>query len=142
MSEEAEIQRVLSIYSEGASRSDWPQVMDTFAQDCSWGVPAFSLLCEGKEDVLAGLRSFADQMDYIVQAHSPATVTIDGDTATARSVIRECGKYKGRDEALEVLGIYADRLIRTERGWKFAERSFILQGMHTFAIQPPAPPPA
>jgi hypothetical protein len=61
---------------------------------------------------------------------------VEGDTATARSVIRECGKFSGRDEALEVLGLYADVLVRTADGWKFAERVFEIRGMHSFPLSP------
>jgi hypothetical protein len=63
---------------------------------------------------------------------------IKGDTATARSVIRECGKYAGRNEGLEVLGFYADKLLRTPDGWKFIHRVFELRGMHNFPLSPPA----
>lgn len=137
--DELAIQRVMGIYSEAASRGDLETAVSTFTEDGTWGVPAFNLVCAGREAVLAGLRSFSDPMDYIVQAHCPAIVTVDGENATARSVIRECGKYKGRDEGLEVLGIYVDTLVRTADGWKFTDRSFDLQGIHTFALQrPPA----
>jgi hypothetical protein len=78
-------------------------------------------------------------MDFIVQLNNPALIEIKGDTATARSVIRECGKYAGRNEALEVLGFYADKLLRTSDGWKFTHRVFELRGMHNFPLSPPAP---
>lgn len=136
MTDEYAIQRVLNLYSEGASRADWEQVMDTFTPEGTWGVPAFNLVCEGREAVLAGLKSFTDAMAYIVQINAPALITVTGDTATARAPIRECGKYADRDEALEVLGIYADKLVRTAAGWKFTERCFELLGMHNFPLTP------
>jgi hypothetical protein len=81
---------------------------------------------------------FAGPMDYIVQLNAPALIKLDGNSATARSVIRECGKYAGRDVALEVLGFYADRLVRSPETWKFAHRIFELRGMHTFPLLPAA----
>jgi hypothetical protein len=136
MTDEPAIQRVLNRYTEGSCRTDWDQVIDTFTPEGTWGVPAFGLVCEGKDAVLAGLKSFVEPMAYLVQINAPALITITGDTATARSPIRESGKYADRDEALEVLGIYADKLVRTPEGWKFTERCFELLGLHTFPVNP------
>jgi hypothetical protein len=52
----------------------------------------------------------------------------------ARSVIRKCGKFADRDEALEVVGFYNDELVRTAEGWKFTRRAFKAAGMHTFPL--------
>lgn len=70
--------------------------------------------------------------------NSKALIKIDGDKATVRSVIRECGKFSGRNEGLEVLGLYADDLVRTANGWKFRRRCFELRGMHSFPLSPAA----
>lgn len=51
-------------------------------------------------------------------------IDVTGDEATARSGIREGGKYKGKAESVEYLGIYADTLVRTAEGWKFTRRVF------------------
>jgi hypothetical protein len=75
-------------------------------------------------------------MDYIVQLNAPALIDIKEGTATARSVIRECGKFVGRDEALEVLGFYADTLVRAPAGWRFSRRVFEVRGMHRFSLAP------
>ena len=72
--------------------------------------------------------------DYFVQLNTPAVISLDGQRATAQSTIRECGKYKGRNEALEVLGSYIDELVLTADGWRFALRSFHSYGLHTFAL--------
>lgn len=84
------------------------------------------------------MASFVGQMAYFVQINSPAIITVDGDKATARSGIRECGKFSDRDEALEVLGRYEDELVRTATGWKFTRRAFYAAGKHLFALLPEA----
>ncbi|MGB8365810.1 MAG: nuclear transport factor 2 family protein [Rhizomicrobium sp.] len=138
MIDEFSIQQTLNCYSEGASRADWDQVVSTFMPDSVWEIPSLSAKFEGHKAIRDGLVAFTAPMDYIVQLNTPAIMKVDGDTATARSVIRECGKYSGRDEALEVLGFYADRLVRTPDGWKFTRRTFEVRGMHSFPLQPPA----
>jgi ketosteroid isomerase-like protein len=138
MSEEFSIQQTISRYAEGASRADWDQVLSTYLPNGVWEIASFGAKFEGHQAIQAALRQCSDPMDYIVQINGPALMQIKGDTATARSVIRECGKYAGRDEGLEVLGFYADRLLRTPDGWKFAHRVFELRGMHSFRLSPPA----
>ncbi len=138
MSEEFSIQQTISRYAEGASRADWDQVLSTYMPDGIWEITSFGAKFAGRQAIQDALRQFSDPMDYIVQINGPALMQIKGDTATARSVIRESGKYAGRNEALEVLGFYADKLVRTSDGWKFTHRIFELRGMHSFALSPPA----
>jgi ketosteroid isomerase-like protein len=137
--EDLSIQQTISRYAEGASRADWGQVLSTYTPDGVWEIASFGAKFEGHEAIRAALRQFSDPMDYIVQINGPGLIDITGGTATARSVIRECGKYAGRNEGLEVLGFYADNLIRTTDGWKFTRRVFELRGMHNFPLSPPAP---
>ncbi len=134
------IQRTINTYSEGASRGDWDQVMSTFIPEGVWEVPVHGARFAGADEVRGGLIFFSAPMAYIVQTNSPALISVDGDKATARSVIRECGKFADRDEALEILGTYQDELVRTPDGWKFARRVFLLAGMHSFPLLPAAAP--
>ncbi len=136
MTEEFSIQQTINRYSEGASRADWDQVLSTYAPDGVWEIPHFAAKFEGHGAIREALKHFCDPMDYIVQLNAPALIEIKEGTATARSVIRECGKFAGRDEALEVLGFYADTLIRTPAGWRFSRRVFEVRGMHRFPLAP------
>jgi hypothetical protein len=139
MTEQAAIQQTLNRYSVAASRAEWEQVLATYLPDGVWEVPGLGVRFAGREAIHGGLLHFSGPMDYILQLNSPAVIQFEGDVARAHSVIRECGKFRGRDEALEVLGLYADRLVRTDEGWKFAERVFEIRGMHSFPLSPPSP---
>lgn len=134
MSDEAAIQRIIHLYTDGCNRQDWPQVMSTFADDGVWDAAGNQI--QGHAEIQAAMAGFLTMMDYFTQVASASIIEIAGDTATARTTIRECGKFKGRDEALEVLGYYADDLIRTDTGWKFTRRKFNSYGLHRFALLP------
>jgi hypothetical protein len=136
MHDEFAIQQTLNTYSEGASRGDWPQVLSTFTADASWEIPGLKARYQNHAVIQQVMSAFVGQMAYFVQVASPAVIAITGDKATARSIIRECGKFADRDEALEVLGRYEDELIRTPQGWKFTRRVFHALGKHTFALLP------
>jgi len=136
MIEELSIQQTLNRYSESASRADWEQVLSTYVPDGVWEIPYLGAKFEGHDAIRDALRHFGGPMDYIVQINAPALIDVNEDTATARSVIRECGKFMGQNEALEVLGFYADTLLRTPAGWKFTHRVFEVRGMHRFPLVP------
>lgn len=134
MIDEIAIQQTMNRYSEGASRADWEQVMSTFTPDGVWEIPAFKARYQDHAVIQKVMADFLEPMAWFVQINSPAVITVDGDKATARSVIRECGRFRDRDEALEVFGRYEDELVRTSEGWKFSRRSFHAAGKHTYAL--------
>jgi len=136
MSAEVEIQQTLNRYTEGASRGDWQQVLSTFTADATWEIPAIGACYQDHAVIRQVMAAFVGQMKYFVQINSPAMITVDGDKATARSIIRECGKFSDRDEALEIFGCYSDELIRTPEGWRFTRRVFNALGQHRFKLLP------
>jgi ketosteroid isomerase-like protein len=140
MSDEVAIQQTINRYSEGCSRADWPQVMATFLPDGLWEVPSQGARFEGHAAVQAAMAAFTAQTEYWVQINAPAVISVTGDKATARSVIRECGRMIGQDHLLEALGFYHDDLVRTADGWKFARRTFHAAAMHSLALVQTRPP--
>ena len=138
MHDEIAIQQTINRYSVAASQGDWDAVIATFTPDGVWEVPVHKVRFVGPEEIRSGLIRFSSPMDYIVQLNSPSVITVDGDAATAECVIREGGKLSGADAALEIMGRYKDRLVRTPQGWRFALRLFELAGMHSFPLQPAA----
>ena len=138
MSDHFAIQQVLNTYSMTASLGQTAEMAATYIPDGVWEVPDIGLKCEGRAAIQAAGEGVTATIEYFVQLNSPAIIVVDGDKATARSIIRECGKYAGKQVALEVLGMYDDELVRTADGWLFAIRKFTVKGMHDFAIAPPS----
>lgn len=134
MEEEWAIQKLLTTYSVSASRGDWDAAVTTYLPDGVWAIPHLAMRLDGHAAIRGALTGFFAEMDYVVQLASPALITITGDTATARSNIREAGKSRGHSEGFEFFGQYADRLVRTTKGWRFAERVFEHLGTHYFPL--------
>ncbi len=139
MSDEIAIQQTLNRYSEAASRADWHQVLSTFTVDATWEIADSGARYQDHSVIQRVMAAFVGQMAYFVQINSPAIITVEGDEAVASSLIRECGKFADRDEALEVFGRYADELVRTAQGWKFTRRVFHALGHHRFTVLPDRP---
>jgi ketosteroid isomerase-like protein len=137
MVEVLSIQNTLNRYSEGVSRGDWDQAVATYRQDAVWEVSGTELKFHGTAEIRQGLQSLSEPFAYLVQINAPAVISIVGDQATARSVIREGGKYKHSDEAMEGYGWYEDSLTRTADGWRFIKRIYHIRGMHRVPILGP-----
>jgi hypothetical protein len=138
MSDELAIQQTLNAYSVAASLGNLEDMVATFTPEGVWEIPGIGARFEGREAILAGAGAITGAIEYMLQVNSPAVIKVDGDTATAQCVIRESGKYVGRQLSLEVLGLYTDRLVRTAEGWRFAQRTFTVRGMHDYPVAPPS----
>jgi ketosteroid isomerase-like protein len=134
MQDELAIQRLINTYSHYGSIGDWDRTLETYAPDGTWAIPHFDMRFEGHAAIRQALADFFATMDYVVQLNAPALIEVDGDRATARSNISECGKVAGKDEGFQYLGFYADTLVRTASGWKFAERVFEGLGSSLFPL--------
>lgn len=132
MSDRDDIQDVITLYSIGCSKRDWGMVTGLFTEDGEWCAAGATL--KGRAALGAAMSGFLVKMAYFVQMNSPAVIRVDGDTATAESTIREMGKFIDRDEAFECLGWYADELVRTSEGWKFARKTFTTAGTHLVTL--------
>ncbi len=136
MLDKLEIQETISLYHEGGSTTDWDQVMATFLPDGIWEVPALRILAEGQAAIRSAMTSLMEPIEYLVQINSPAIITVDGDSAAARSLIRECAKFRGQPGVIDVVGQFNDELQRTADGWRFAHRTFTIFGTHLSAETP------
>src|SRR5262249_30128680 len=126
MLEKVEIQETISRYHEGASTYDWEQIVATFLPDAVWEGPALGLRCEGNAEVRETMPAWCEPIEYLVQINAPAIIDLDGDRASARSLIRECAKLREGGVLMDVVGQFNDVLERTADGWKFAHRTFTI----------------
>jgi ketosteroid isomerase-like protein len=122
------IQQTINTYSLSASRRDWGRAIATFMPDAIWEVEGLGLRMKGHEEMRPGFPHAVSAAEFLVQLNAPAVITINGDTATAESVIREAGKVKTTGEWFDVLGTYNDSLVRTPQGWRFTHRLFKMIG--------------
>jgi hypothetical protein len=131
MIDKVEIQETISLYHEGASKADYDQMMTTFLPEGIWEVPAMKLRSQGIDDIRSTMTELMAPIEYLTQINAPAIIAVDGDTASARSLIRECAKFRDRPGLMDVVGQFNDVLRRTPDGWKFAHRTFTILGTQT-----------
>lgn len=136
MIDEVAIQQTISRYNEAASTRDWEGAVATYIPDGVWESAGSGHRFQGPAAIRDALIGFTSALEYVVQVNAPAVISVDGDSAAARSAVRESGKLAGRDEGIEAFGIYIDRLVRTTEGWRFAQRTFELKWLHRVPILP------
>jgi hypothetical protein len=133
-----DIQMLISLYSEAGALRDWESLVSTFTRDGAWKLAGTDISLDGHAALRAGFPQFVAHMDYLLSINAPAIIAVDGDKATARSLIREAGKVKDADTWMELFGRYEDKLVRTKDGWRFALRTFTSFSSTHLAVVPAA----
>jgi hypothetical protein len=77
---------------------------------------------DSKEAIAALLESLFKIERYFMQMTHSGVITLAGDSATARFVIREHGR--GDTTYYDNLGVYNDVLVREPGGWRFLKRHY------------------
>ena len=125
MSDRLEIQDLLARYSHAIDGREWDALDDVFTPDAHIDYTAAGgaagLYPEIKEWLASVLPAFA------VTQHLAATTRLDlhGDTADARTILFNpmvSRDERGEEHVLFVGLWYRDRLVRTDVGWRIAER--------------------
>ena len=84
--------------------------------------PPLPSRAEGVENIVAMLRRLLDTQRYFMQMTHSGVVTLNGERATARFVVREHGR--GNTSYYDNLAVYEDSVVRESGGWRFAKRDY------------------
>ncbi|MEL1249796.1 nuclear transport factor 2 family protein [Aurantiacibacter gilvus] len=120
------IQRVITDYSAHLDARDYDGYVGLFTEDGVWANG--NTRREGQDEIremLTGL--FGEVPDDFVNTSSFHQISnfeidVEGDTASAKSRFIFVMRGEGGAPTNELSGQYHDRLVRTEDGWKIAER--------------------
>ncbi|MEC7916546.1 MAG: nuclear transport factor 2 family protein [Actinomycetota bacterium] len=124
-----EIRQLLARYNFAVDFGHIDKWVDTFTPDGTFscvGLPDGAPL-GGKHQGQDALRSYAESHFEINQGrarHWNWNLVIDGegDTATMQCYLNAFSAGQGDSAQFRATGVYRDRLLRTDEGWKFAER--------------------
>lgn len=114
---ERAIERLILDYAAQNDAADWDAVAGMIAEDGRVSRPvAPDDFTQGRDAILAAFKARPPRTTrHIV---SNIRVNVHGDSASATSQIM---LFTGPDMA-PLVGSYADRLVKTPEGWRFAER--------------------
>jgi 3-phenylpropionate/cinnamic acid dioxygenase small subunit len=120
-----EIDDVLCRYAYALDDRDWEAMRnEVFTADAVVSFPEMEPLV-GVEAIVGLISGMVASLDATQHLVATATARVDGDTATARSYVRAHHYRAGSAEGEEfvAVGTYEDALVRTEAGWRIAERT-------------------
>jgi ketosteroid isomerase-like protein len=126
---EADCEKLIKRYVNLNDAQDWEAVAALYTEDARFARPSRpGEFIEGRPAILASFTARPPR----AQRHVTANIVVeaeDADHARAFSVIvlymgdvPEDGGLPAMDAKSPLVGTFADRLVRTEQGWRFAER--------------------
>ncbi|MET1047902.1 MAG: nuclear transport factor 2 family protein [Hyphomicrobium sp.] len=122
--DEAAIFRLAAHFSDVINERDVEAFVRLWANEGTvWQIGApFPATAEGKDSIKVLLESLFKIERYFMQMTHTGVVTLDGNRATARFVMREHGRGDG--SYYDNLAVYNDELAREEEGWRFVKRVY------------------
>ena len=125
---EADCERLIKRYVNLNDAQDWPAVAALYTEDAVFRRPSGGDAIEGREAILASFLARPPR----VQRHVIANVVVDVEDETHARAFCAILLYQGdpapAGELPEMsansplVGTFTDKLVRTEEGWRFAER--------------------
>jgi uncharacterized protein (TIGR02246 family) len=115
------LRELLDRYSDAVNRLDAEAWSATWADNASWVFRGGKV--EGREAIVATWTKAMAGFDSVWFSAFPGMIAVDGDVAAMTTHTFEYLSATGAAPRLQS-GIYNDRVVRTDAGWRFAERAF------------------
>lgn len=119
------IREAIELYSDAVTRRDWKTMAAVFAEDALWSIaPPTDLTLHGRAAIAKGVAEMVEAFEVFVQMTHSIVVELDGDRASARTIVNGFGRLRDGSRGAFALGAYIDTLIRSGDGWLFQSRRF------------------
>lgn len=119
------IDDLLTRYATAVDNQDWDLYQSCFTDDAHIDYTSSGGISGSLEDVVAWLAKVMPLFEMTQHLVTNRQVEVDGDRATARSYFfNPLGLADGKGEMTVFFdgGYYIDQLVRSDEGWKIAER--------------------
>lgn len=127
--DELAVRRLLGAYGDAVTRRAWDEVVAMFVPGCPVELDlrdAGTRRLEGGEAVAAFIGGALERFSFFEIALLNVVVDVDpeGGRATGRAYTWELRQLADGDRWSDAFGLYRDRYVRTDDGWRFAERRY------------------
>jgi uncharacterized protein (TIGR02246 family) len=120
--DELKIRSLAAAYTDAVNRRDGAGMAAVYAPDGVLEVAGRPKPIVGREKLEKGFRRLVEEdREFLFQMIHSGVVEVDGDQAQARWWFSELKKPTGQGYEL-TLGVYEDRAVRLDVGWRFAWR--------------------
>ena len=125
-----DVAEVLVRYATGVDRRDWDLFRSCFTDDVHAEYEGIETW-ESVDAITAYMETAHAEMGHTLHRLSNMSITVDGDTATARSYVDAVLMAADNRTGLNAIGYYDDELLRTASGWRIARRRFTMVHFRT-----------
>jgi 3-phenylpropionate/cinnamic acid dioxygenase small subunit len=142
ISDRLEIQDLLSRYSYAIDERDWDALDDVFTPDAVIDYSETGGAKGSVAQIKAWLPVAMERFPRYQHMVATTKLDLDGDRARSRTVLFNPMVYRKDDGEEQVFFIglwYRDHLIRTEKGWRIAERYEEMGYAHNVPAMPEIP---
>jgi SnoaL-like domain len=123
ISDRVEITDLMIRYSHAVDTGRWDLLGELFTPDALIDYTAMGGPRGGVEEITAFLRTTMPLFPAYQHLLANSSITVDGDTATARTMCHNPISLPGEEARLMFCGLwYLDRFVRIDGGWRLAER--------------------
>ena len=123
--DELAIRELAGRFSDAVNRRDSVLFRSLWTEDGVWDIKApMNVKAVGPDAIVRAVETLLGGWELFVQTTHLGTVTVIGDSATARFTMNEIGRPAAARGGHVNFGLYADQLRRTATGWRFARRVY------------------
>jgi 3-phenylpropionate/cinnamic acid dioxygenase small subunit len=126
-----DIADVLVRYATGIDRRDWALFRTCFTDDLRADYGDSGGTFDSSEAITDFMRVSHADMGHTMHKLSNLAITVDGGRATARSYVDAVLMAPDGQSGLNPIGFYDDELVRTDDGWRIAQRRFTMVHFRT-----------
>ncbi|MBH1997515.1 MAG: nuclear transport factor 2 family protein [Sphingomonadaceae bacterium] len=142
ISDRLEIQDLLSRYSYAIDERDWDRLDEVFTPDAVIDYSETGGAKGSVAQIKAWLPIAMERFPRYQHMVATMKLELEGDSARCRTMLFNPMIYTGDDGVEQVFFIglwYRDRLVRTSKGWRIAERYEEMGYAHNVPDMPPVP---
>lgn len=119
----ADITDVMIRYGTGIDSRDWDTFRSCFTDDFH-GDYADIAEFDGLDAITEFMVGAHADMGHTLHRMSNVAVTLDGDSATARTYVDAVLMMPDGASGINAIGFYDDELVRTAQGWRISRRRY------------------
>ncbi|MBV9952734.1 MAG: nuclear transport factor 2 family protein [Acidimicrobiia bacterium] len=129
-----DIAEVLVRYATGIDRRDWTLFRSCFTDDLRADYGDSGGTFDSSDAITDFMTTSHAEMGHTMHKLSNLAITVDGDTATARTYVDAVLMARDGRPGLNPIGFYDDELVRTDDGWRIAARRFTMVHLRTLGL--------
>jgi hypothetical protein len=129
LEDEAAIRDLVARFADAVTRADHDTFRSLWKPDAVFTIgEPFAVTCMGIDEIGALLHKLRDGKDFFVQCVHSGLIQLDGNTASARWLVREVGLGPGKSGAgksyYNNFGFFLDELEKVDGKWLFKTRTY------------------